>query len=79
MFQLLRSNPRLFLDPRARRDHIVILLFFHLWRDDSNLHIWVFLEPIDQASFVRVQFQAYIGFYDVIQDMSCPAVSSDDD
>ena len=79
MFQLLRSNPRLFLDYRARQDHFSILLCFHFWREDSTLHIWTFLDPRAQSFLCRVNLQAYIGFYDVIQEMSLPAVSSDDE
>ena len=78
MFQLLRTNTDLFVDQRAQQDRILWQIYFFNWYQGDNLHVWLFLEPVDHRNIATCCLASYICHYDVIQDLTNPSVSSDE-
>lgn len=79
MFQLLRLNPRIRSDQRSERTNTFVIIFYHTWFQGHNLHIWLFLEPVDRHNVALTQVAAYLDFIENIADITNDPPVSDDE
>lgn len=63
-------TPRILSDHRAERTHSFVIIFFHNWYFGHNLHIWVFLQPVDHYNIALTHVAAYLDVADNIEDIT---------
>lgn len=68
--RLQTVTPRILSDRRAERTELFVVIFFHNWYLGHNLHIWVFLQPVDHYNIALTHVAAFLDVADNIEDIT---------